>query len=119
MSTVNNTNNAQEPVYEYHVAEEVTLEADGTESYSRATFSSSDKLTANEAIDKAEELGDWRCDVYGGIVGEFSGRYFVECTKIATGNTEVLYDPDDKKDEEEEKEQQDAFLADFYDSEDF
>ena len=82
--------------YRYYVVEHVSLE-DGDESFSRADFESSKKLTAQEAIDQAEELGDWRCD--GGIVDEwngFSGIYYVECKNIATGETEDILVPDEQ-----------------------
>ena len=84
-------------MYRYYVVENASLLEDGDESYSRADFESSKKLTAQEAIDQAEELGEWRCD--GGIVDDvsgygFSGIYYVECENIATGEMEVLLDPD-------------------------
>ena len=84
--------------YRYYVVEYVLLE-DGDESFSRADFESSKKLTAQEAIDQAEELGDWRCD--GGFVDDvsdygFSGIYYVECKNIATGETEDILVPDEQ-----------------------
>ena len=85
--------------YRYYVVEHVLLE-DGDESFSRADFESSKKLTAQEAIDQAEELGDWRCD--GGIVDDriggygFSGIYYVECKNIVTGETEDILVPDEQ-----------------------
>jgi hypothetical protein len=86
-------------MYRYYVVENASLLEDGDESYSRADFESSKKLTAQEAIDQAEELGEWRCD--GGIVDDvsgygFSGIYYVECKNIVTGKTEVLLDPDEQ-----------------------
>ena len=87
-------------MYRYYVVENASLLEDGDESYSRADFESSKKLTAQEAIDQAEELGEWRCD--GGIVDDvsgygFSGIYYVECKNIVTGETEVLLDSDKQR----------------------
>ena len=91
-------NTALNTKYRYYVVEHASLLEDGDESFSRADFESSKKLTAQEAIDQAEELGDWRCD--GGIVDDmgdgFSGIYYVECKNIATGETEDILVPDEQ-----------------------
>ena len=91
--------------YRYYVVEHASLLEDGDESFSRADFESSKKLTAQEAIDQAEELGDWRCDggiaesgrMGGGWVDDFSGIYYVECKNIATGETEDILVPDEQR----------------------
>jgi hypothetical protein len=74
------TTTMQEPTYHYHTVNDVIC-------YCRTSFSSTKKLTAEEAIAQAEQLGDWHCD---GEVQEESDKYFVECTNIATGKDEEM-----------------------------
>ena len=85
--------------YMNYVVEYVSLLEDGDESDSRAEFESIKKLTAEEAIEQAEELCEWQCD--GGIVDDvsgygYSGIYYVGCKNIATGETEDIIVPDEQ-----------------------